>query len=108
MEQFKGKNILNFVKELPNDEKCKEYLSRYKWQDGFVCQKCKGTRGCMKKGYIYHCYSCDHVESATSNTLFHKVKFGLQKAFCIVFFCSDVCILDFVLFGFVCLFLKGK
>ena len=39
----------------------------------------------MKKGYRYHCYSCNHVESATSNTLFHKVKFGLQKAFCIVF-----------------------
>lgn len=25
------------------------------------------------------------MESATANTLFHKVKFGLQKAFCIVF-----------------------
>jgi transposase-like protein len=25
------------------------------------------------------------VESSTANTLFHKVKFGLQKAFCIVF-----------------------
>lgn len=39
----------------------------------------------MKKGYKYHCYTCNHVESATANTLFHKVKFGLQKAFCMVF-----------------------
>ena len=85
MEQFKGENTLNFVKELPNDEKCKLYLSKYKWQDGFVCKKCGGTKGCMKKGYNYHCYACHHVESATSNTLFHKVKFGLQKAFCVVF-----------------------
>jgi transposase-like protein len=78
-------NGLNFVKELPNDDKCKEYLAKYKWQDGFVCQKCGGTHGCMKKGFKYHCYNCHHVESATANTLFHKVKFGLQKAFCVVF-----------------------
>lgn len=30
MEQFEGKNILNFIEELPNDEKCKEYLAKYK------------------------------------------------------------------------------
>lgn len=85
MEQFKGKNILNFVKELPNDDACKAYLAKYKWYDGFICPKCGGTHGCMKKDYKYHCYNCHHVESATANTLFHKVKFGLQKAFCVVF-----------------------
>jgi len=85
MEQFKGKNILNFIKELPNDDACKAYLAKYKWQDGFICSKCGGEKGCMKKDYKYHCYSCNHVESSTANTLFHKVKFGIQKAFCIVF-----------------------
>ncbi len=25
------------------------------------------------------------MESSTANTLFHKIKFGLQKAFCVVF-----------------------
>lgn len=85
MEQFEGKNILNFIKELPNDDKCKAYLSKYKWHDGFTCSKCQCNKGCMKKDYKYHCYNCHHVESATANTLFHKVKFGLQKAFCIVF-----------------------
>ena len=78
-------NGLNFIKELPNDDKCKEYLAKYKWQDGFVCSKCVGKQGCMKKGFRYHCYSCNHVESATANTLFHKVKFGLQKAFFLSF-----------------------
>jgi len=85
MEEFKGQNILSFVKELPNDEACKAYLSKMKWQDGFTCVKCGHRKGCEKSGYKYHCYNCHHVESATANTLFHKVKFGLQKAFCIVF-----------------------
>ena len=30
MEQFEGKNILNFVKELPNDDACKAYMAKYK------------------------------------------------------------------------------
>lgn len=85
MEQFEGKNLMNFIKELPDDDTCKSYLAKYKWQDGFKCTKCQEERGCMKKGYRYHCYNCSHVESSTAGTLFHKVKFGLQKAFCIVF-----------------------
>ena len=53
--------------------------------DGFKCTKCGSVKGCEKSGFNYHCYTCNHVESATANTLFHKVKFGLQKAFLIVF-----------------------
>jgi len=85
MSNFEGQNILNFIKELPNDEACHAYLAKIKWKDGFICAKCGATKGCELKGYRYHCYGCRHVESATANTLFHKVKFGLQKAFCIVF-----------------------
>jgi len=85
MDNFQGQNILNFVKELPNDEACHAYLAKIKWRDGFTCSKCGHDKGCEKSGHKYHCYSCNHVESATANTLFHKVKFGLQKAFCIVF-----------------------
>ncbi len=85
MEVFKGQNILNFVKELPDDDACKAYLAKIKWQDGFNCMKCGHTKGCEKAGYKYQCYNCQHVESSTANTLFHKVKFGLQKSFCIVF-----------------------
>lgn len=85
MDIFKGQNILNLVKELPNDDACKAYLFNLKWMDGFKCSKCGSEKGCEKADYNYHCYTCNHVESATANTLFHKVKFGLQKAFLIVF-----------------------
>ena len=85
MEQFEGQDILNFIKELPNDAACKAYLAKIKWQDGFTCMKCGHTKGCEKVDYRYHCYNCQHLESATANTLFHKVKFGFQKPFCVVF-----------------------
>ncbi|AJA70705.1 MULTISPECIES: IS1595-like element ISMyr1 family transposase [Myroides] len=85
MEIFKGQNLLNLVKELPDDESCKAYLSKIKWSNGFTCVKCGHQKGCLKTNHSYYCYNCEHVESSTANTLFHKVKFGLQKAFMIVF-----------------------
>jgi len=85
MKIFEGQNILNFVEEYPNDDSCKAYLAQLKWEKGFSCRKCSHDQGCLKLGYKYECYGCSHVESSTANTLFHKVKFGLRKAFCIVF-----------------------
>ena len=85
MKPFKGENILHLVKELPDDAACKAYLARLKWHDGFTCSRCGHNKGCEKADYKYHCYACQYVERATANTLFHKVKFGLHKAFCIVF-----------------------
>ena len=85
MEIFKGENIIDFGKVFPDNESCMSYLADLKWQDGFVCKKCGHTSGCRKAGYTYHCYKCNHVESATAGTLFHRVRFGLHKAFYIVF-----------------------
>lgn len=43
-------NGSNFVKEFPNDEKCKAYLAKQKWQDGFKRSKCDGQKRLYKKG----------------------------------------------------------
>ena len=85
MEEFKGENILDFMKVYPNNESCKGYLADLKWKDGFECLKCKSKKGCRKSNHSYYCYGCEHVETATANTLFHDVRFGLQKAFCMIF-----------------------
>jgi len=39
----------------------------------------------LKKNFARDCNLCHHIESPTANTLFHKVKFGIRKAFTIVF-----------------------
>ena len=37
MELFEGQSLLNFIKELPNDEACKAYLgSTEKLRDPFI------------------------------------------------------------------------
>lgn len=85
MELFKGQNLLEFAERFSTDEKCKEYLSEIKWGDGFTCVKCSHTASQIRKDYSRTCNKCSHTETATANTLFHKVKFGVRKAFFIIF-----------------------
>lgn len=85
MDIFKGQNLLEFSDRFKTDENCKEYLAKIKWNDGFECLKCGHKRSQVRKDFSRTCNICSHQESATANTLFHKVKFGVRKAFFIVF-----------------------
>ena len=85
MEIFKGQNIIEFTKRFGSDQDCRKYLSEIKWSEKYVCRKCGHTKSQVRKDYSRTCNICSDTESATANTLFHKVKFGLQKAFFICF-----------------------
>ena len=85
MDIFKGQNLLEFSDRFQTDADCKEYLAFLKWKDGYKCLKC-GHHACqIRKNLSRICNVCSHIESTTSNTLFHKVKFGVRKAFFICF-----------------------
>ena len=87
MKQFKGTNLIDFMDRFPTNEKCKNHLMEMKWKDGFSCDKCRCKNYWEKKEnpYVRVCKSCRHINSITANTLFHKVKFPLRKAFFILF-----------------------
>ncbi|WP_158841845.1 IS1595 family transposase [Polaribacter sp. L3A8] len=85
MNIFKGQNLLEFADRFKTDEDCKKYLADIKWKDGFQCVKCGHKKAQIRKDFSRTCNICSHQESSTSNTLFHKVKFGVRKAFFIVF-----------------------
>ncbi len=85
MKIFEGESILEFTERFSSDDICKSYLSELKWDTGYVCKKCGNVIFTQRKGYIKTCTLCKHNESATANTVFHKVKFGLKKAFHITF-----------------------
>ena len=85
MNLFTGQNLLEFAERFKTDENCKEYLANFKWEQGFICLKCKCTKSQIRKDFSRICNKCSHTETAPSNTLFHKVKFCLRKAFFICF-----------------------
>ena len=84
--KFIGENIIEFSQRFPDDRSCLEYLSEIKWSEGYKCTKCDHTKHTVrKKNLARDCNRCHHIESPTANTLFHRIRFGLQKAFMIVF-----------------------
>jgi len=85
MELYRGQNLIEFAARFNSDKKCLEYLAYIKWSAGFKCKKCGHTGAQTRRNYSRTCNKCSHTESATANTLFHKVKFGIQKAFFICF-----------------------
>jgi hypothetical protein len=83
---FQGLNILEFTEKFSTDDKCREYLSRQKWEKGYQCGNCShGHCHNGKQPGSRVCSKCKYLESATARTLFHRLKFPLRKAFHIIY-----------------------
>lgn len=85
MEIFKGQNLLEFAEHFKTDLDCEEYLAHWKWKNGYSCRKCGHTKYQVRKDFSRTCNVCSDTESPSSGTLFHRVKFGLRKAFFVCF-----------------------
>ena len=84
---FKDNLSEQMLQELfASEEKCLEFLSSIKWENGFICRKCGNDNYCQgKKPYSRRCTRCKTVESVTTGTIFHNCKFPLNKAFYIAY-----------------------
>lgn len=85
MDIFKGKNLIEFAERFQTDQDCLKYLAQIKWKEGYKCRKCGHTKSQIRKNFSRTCNVCSDTESPTAGGLFHKVKFGLKKAFFICF-----------------------
>ena len=78
----KSFTIFDFIQRFPDERSCVEHLFSNKWANGFVCLKCDSNAFNQGKNkYSKRCKCCGYEESPTANTLYHKLKFPLQKAF---------------------------
>jgi transposase-like protein len=87
---FTGIGIFEFTEKFRTEKDCIKYLFEIKWQDEVICRKCQHT-GWSKtvNPFTMKCNRCKHKESVTADTLFHKCKFSLRKAFMIVYLMSS-------------------
>lgn len=90
MEQkFKSMTIFDFQARFPDERSCMSYLADLKWHNGYVCPKCGNKKYCAGvKEFDRQCTKCNHLDSPTRRTLFHKTKFPILKAFYIVYYVS--------------------
>lgn len=87
--RFKSLSLFDFRERFPNSDSCLSHLADIKWANGYECSRCGHTKYCCGgTAHSRQCTSCRYIESPTANTLFHKVKFDLLKAFYVVYFVS--------------------
>lgn len=82
-------NPEEFNKIFPDDLSCYRFISELKWKNGYTCKKCghdKYSKG--KKPFSRKCTRCKHTESVTTGTLFHALKFSIQKALYLTYITS--------------------
>jgi transposase-like protein len=87
--KFTSLSLFDFQQQFSTPDNCYIYLSKLKWFEGYSCSKCGHKNFCAgMTPYSLQCTSCNYTESVTANTLFHKVKFDILKAFYMVYFIS--------------------
>lgn len=75
-------DVDEFSKIFPDKETCYYFLADLKWKNGYACIKCGNNKSCDGRDYLSRrCTKCRHDESPTANTIFHKLKFPVTKAF---------------------------
>lgn len=70
----------------PDTLSCYRFIEELKWKNGFECRKCgneKFFNGSQK--FSRRCTRCGYNESITAFTIFHSLKFPIEKAFFIAY-----------------------
>ena len=79
-----------FKQTYPDEASCFRYLSELKWGSGFTCRKCGNHTFIEGKNvYAHRCNKCWYEETPTIGTIFHKLKFPIEKAFYLLFLVTN-------------------
>lgn len=84
--KFTSESLIACADYFKTDQDCLAYLAELKWANGYTCPKCGSEKYTIRPhNFARECNVCHHRSSPTANTLFHKLRFGLRKAFMIIF-----------------------
>lgn len=73
-----------FNKIFKGEDECREYLIELKWGKGYHCARCNGNDFSVEDNQARRCKKCNYKESTTAGTIFHHLRFPLNKAFYIL------------------------
>jgi len=81
-----GLNLIDFLQQYGNEERCREELFKLKWPHGFSCPYCSNNTYCKHtRNKQLQCNKCKHKTSIISNTIFHSTKLPLTKWFLAIY-----------------------
>ena len=79
-------DLPGFLERFGTDEKCRDYLFRARWPDGFRCAGCGHDRAWAHKArLIDECAACGKQHSLLAGTIFEQTKTGLARWFLAIY-----------------------
>lgn len=83
---LKALSFDEFVKTFPDESACFRFIDELKWSNGFTCYKC-GNHKYLKGNdpFARRCTKCQYIETIKANTIFHNLKFPVEKAFQMIY-----------------------
>ena len=80
MEEY-PRTLAELDRQLATEQACVEYLYRLRWPKGFVCPRCKTTKGWLTSRGLCKCAGCSYQVSAKAGTIFEKSRLPLTMWF---------------------------
>lgn len=69
---------MEFEQLFDSETKCRDYLAKLRWPEGFRCPKCQSRKYWLTKQCLYYCAACEYKSSVTSGTVFQDTSKPLQ------------------------------
>ena len=79
----------DFLAWFPDDDACKEFLERLRWDGGFICPACGAGRGWKTGDGRWACAGCARKVSVTSGTIFHRTRTPLRIWFAAMWYVTN-------------------
>ena len=87
---YQSIDFFQFQKKFATENRCRQFLLKQRWKNGFSCPKCGHDDAYLiKSRLVFQCKSCRHQVSATAGTIFHKTKTPLRKWFWMIYLLSQ-------------------
>lgn len=88
----KGLSMNEFFERFGTENKCRDYLEKARWPNGFICPICGKTEYCVVwHGEVktFQCNVCRNQCTLGSGTIFQDTKLPMQKWFQAMFFLTQ-------------------
>lgn len=72
---------MDFERRFAKEESCRDYLAALRWPKGFVCPRCRGTKGWKTTRGLWLCGDCRYQASVTAGTIFQDSHLPLSLWF---------------------------
>lgn len=83
---LKALTFEEFFQTFPDENSCYRFIEELKWGNGYTCKKCNNDKFTKSTSlFSRKCTRCDYIETIKANTIFHNVKFPIEKAFGLIY-----------------------